>query len=291
MGIYQQPNRWQCGPFALKHALLVHGILVPEQEISRAAGTTWRGTDEHGLDRAARKYGCDLQMIRRQDAEKARKELVRFLRRDTPCLICIEEWGHWVTVVKEEKGKFILLDSQEPGVIVIATWPQLRKMWVYHEEDDFDEETVYTIYDLHPLVPKRRVRTRANFSLDRARYLQRESNQDLAHLWDVYVEDLLAICQPRTSRSERVLSLGEFFRRHESMILEELAYWHGEVEPRAAKHVLEHFHVVADTYGLVIHQNDEKRAIAAIAVLLALWAAGEYGMDPIYRVRRKRGRR
>lgn len=291
MGIYPQPNLWQCGPFALKHALLMHGILVPEQEISRMAGTNWHGTDEAQLARAARRFGCELDMIRRLDPDNARRMLVRYLRKGVPCLICIQEWSHWVTVVKEEKGHFILLDSRDPAVLVIASWPRLKNMWVYHEPDDFDEETVHTIFDLHPVVPKGRTPTRAKFSLQRARYLRRKSNREFAQLWDVYVEDLLAMCRPRTPLSEKVISLGEFLRRHEDMILDQLDFWHGDIERTAARRVLEQMHLVADTYGLVIHEGDEKRTISALSILLGLWAAAEYGVRPIYRSNSKPKRR
>ncbi|UCC74395.1 MAG: hypothetical protein JSV86_07515, partial [Gemmatimonadota bacterium] len=87
MGIYKQPNRWQCGPFALKHALLVHGILVPEWEISRVAGTNQYGTDEVKLAKAARRYDCDLTTIRKLRPERARRLLVDYLRRGIPCLL------------------------------------------------------------------------------------------------------------------------------------------------------------------------------------------------------------
>ena len=282
MGIYKQPNRWQCGPFALKHALLVHGILVPEWEISRAAGTTWRGTDESGLGRAARRYDCELPMVRRLDPNRARRELVGYLRQGIPCLLCIQDWGHWVTVVKEEKGEFILLDSEEPAVLVVAAWPKLKRIWAYHEVDEYDEETVHTFYDVHPLIPRGRRQTRAQFSLERARYLRRKSNRDFARLWDVYVDDLLAICRPRAPQSRDVFSLGEFLRRHESMILDQLDFWHGAIERSAAARVLERMHFVADTYGLVIPRGDEKRTIAAISTILGLWAAAEYGVGPVY---------
>jgi hypothetical protein len=209
--------------------------------------------------------------------------MTAYLRQNIPCLICINEWSHWVTVVKEEKGQFILLDSEDPAVLVIASWSKLRNLWVYDEPDEFDEETVHTIYDLHPVVPKGRVRTRAKFSLERARYLRRKANREFARLWDVYVEDLLAICRPRTPLSEKVISLGEFLRRHEAMILDQLDFWHGDIETGPAKKVLEQMHFVADTYGLVIHEGDEKRAIAAITAILSLWAAAEYGVRPVYR--------
>lgn len=283
MGIYRQPNRWQCGPFALKHALLMHGILVPEREISRVAGTTWRGTDEHALARAARHYGCKMSMIRRFDPEKARRELVTYLREDVPCLLCIEEWNHWVTVVREERGQFILLDSEDPAVLVIGSWARIKNLWVYHEPDEYDEETTHTIYDLHPVESRGRRSTRPNFSLERARYLRRKSNREFARLWDVYVEDLLAICRRRTPRSENVITVGEFLRRHQAMIVEQVAFWHGDIEPRGARRVLERLRFVADTYGLVIPTDAEKRAIAALSVILGLWAAAERGVGPVYR--------
>jgi hypothetical protein len=290
MGIYPQPNLWQCGPFALKHALLVHGILINEREISRLAGSHWwNGTDEVQLARVARRYGSRLEMVRKLDADLARRELVGYLRRGVPALLCVYEWTHWVTAVKEEKGQFILLDSRNPAVVTIATWPQLRAMWVYHEPDEYDADTVHTFYDLHPVIPRGRVTTRARFSLARARYLRRKANRTFARLWDVYVNDLLAICKPRTPRSTKVLSMGEFFRRHETMLLDQVDYWHGGVERSAARRVLHHLHFVADTYGLVIQVEAEKRAIAGISVLLGLWAAGEYGVNGLYReAKRKR---
>lgn len=291
MGISQQPNRWQCGPFALKHALLVHGILVPESEISRVAGTNQYGTDEVKLAKAARRYGCSLLMIRKHEPERARRQLSGYLRKGIPCLVCIEEWGHWVTVVKEEKGQFILLDSQERPVLMIASWPQLRGMWVFRQPDEYDEEKIHTIYDLHPLVPKGRVRTRAKFSLELARYLRRKSNREFAQLWDEYVEDLLAICRPRTPLSKEVISLGEFLRRHEVMILDQLEYWHGDIKVSAARRTLERMHLVADTYGLVVRRDDEKRAIAGVSIILGLWAASQYGVNPVYRAEPKRKRR
>jgi hypothetical protein len=66
------------------------------------------------------------------------------------------------------------------------------------------------------------------------------------------------------------------------MILETVDYWHGGVDPAAARQILNNLHFVADTYGLVIHDADEKRAIAGISTLLTLWATGEFGATPVY---------
>ena len=174
MGIYPQPNLWQCGPFALKHALVALGILKDERDISRVAGTHWwHGTDEIQLGRAARKYGCDLLLVRRYDADRARRALAAYLKRGVPVLLCVEEWSHWLTVVKYDSSRFILLDSRVPTVVDIATWPQLRRRWVFHEEDDLEDGDVRTLYDLHPVVPRFRPTSKAQFSLARARAIRK----------------------------------------------------------------------------------------------------------------------
>jgi hypothetical protein len=280
MGFSPQPNRWQCGPFALKHALIMLGILADEKAISKLAGSTkLYGTNEVQLARAARKYDCNLALLRKEDALEARRGLVEYLREGLPCLLCISEWSHWVAVVKEEKGRFILLDSYDEAVLVILTWKQLANRWVYHLDDDSGTRT---LYDLHPVIPLFRVPTRARVSLARARFLRRPENRDFARQWDKYVEDLLAICRPRTPLSSNIISLGEFLRRYGEMVLDQVAFWHGWIERRRAAKVLENLHFVADTYGLVIHEEDEKRALSGITSLLTLWAGGRYGVTPVY---------
>lgn len=283
MGINPQPNLWQCGPFALKHALVTLGIFADEHDITKVARTrSDYGTDETQLARAARTYHCDMLMIRRHDPEGARRELMRYLRRGIPSLICVYEWSHWVTVVKAESGKFILLDSRDKAVLTILSWSELKNRWVYYEPDEYDEDHWETIYDFHPVVPRSRVQSKAKFSVARARFLRRPENHTLARFWDHYIADLLTICKPRTSLSRKVFSLGEFFRRHEEMILDQVYYWHGSIERNEANKILKNMHFVADTYGLVIHDGDEKRAIAGITSILALWAAGRYGAAPVY---------
>ncbi len=292
MGIYPQPNIWQCGPFALKHALAMFGVLKDEKDISKLAGSHWwAGTDELQLGRAARKFGVDILMIRRNDESHAKAELVRYLRRGIPVLLCVDEWSHWLTAVNVEQGKFILLDSREKKVVTIASWTTLKRMWVYHEDDELDDTAVHTFYDLHPVVPRDRRRSKAQFSLARARALRRDSNRQLAELWDVYLGDLLVLCRTRTPLSRKVFSLGEFLRRHEDMIIDQVDFWHGNIDTRAARQVLDNMHFVADTYGLVIHAEQEKRTIAGITSILTLWAAAAHGVSPVYGPRAKPRRR
>jgi len=280
MGIYKQPGKTECGPFALKHALLMHGILASEWEIARLAGTNHEGTDESQLALAARHFGCELPTIREQEPDAARRELLGFLRKGVPCLLCVDGWDHWVTVVHAEKGQYILLDSEKSEVIVILDWPRLRQSWVYHEEN---ERPAGTLYDLHPLLSQGRVRTRARFSLERARQLRQPEYRRLAELWDRYVEDLIAICQRQERQGGRSVALGEFIRRHTELLQEQLETWHGQANRAAAGQIITRMRFVADTYGLVIRQSDEKPVLTGVAMILALWAAGEFGVEPLFR--------
>ena len=283
MGIDPQPNLWQCGPFALKHALIVLGIFADERTITRLAHSRSKdGTNEEQIKRAARHYECNVPMIRRHDAEIARKELTDYLRRGIPTLLCINDWNHWITVVKAEDGRFILLDSQEKAVLTILTWNELRVRWLHREQDQYDKKHWERIYDIHPVLPRFRVQTKARFSIARAQYLRRPENARLARFWDQYLADLMTIAKPRTPLSRKFLSLGEFLRRHERMIVSEVDYWHGEINRRRALKILKNLHFVADTYGLVIHDEDEKRAIAGFTSLLTLWATSRFGSPRVY---------
>ena len=97
MGLYPQPNNWQCGPFALKHSLIMLGRIVDERRISRIAGAHWwNGADEFKLGRAARAYDCELKLVRRKTPLRAKRELLRSLRKGHPALLCVDQWNHWI---------------------------------------------------------------------------------------------------------------------------------------------------------------------------------------------------
>jgi hypothetical protein len=276
MGLYPQPNKWTCGPFALKHALVMMGIFVDEKEVSRIAGTHWwTGTDEIKLARAARAYDCRLKFVRRKNPDRARRDLLLILKRGYPTLLCVDRWSHWITVVNVERGKFVALDSDRDPVVSVYSWGELRNRWAYRTVDKHDRESVETLFDIHVLIPQFRVRTKAKFSIARARYLRRRENKKFAHLWDNYFENLLHICRPKTPLSEMFISMGEFLRRHGEMVVSEIMHWNGEtpgtrpdVKRSRLRKILKNMQFVADTYGLVIPIEDEKRAIAGVTAHL-----------------------
>jgi hypothetical protein len=256
------------------------GKIVDDKAISKIAGTHWwAGTDEIKLGRAARAYDCDLRILRRTSSLGQTGTSPRALKKVS--LLCVDDWEHWITVVGAEKGKFISIDSREAPVVLVDTWLMLKKRWVFREADSDDPTQEKRLYDLHVVVPRFRMKTTARLSLERARYLRRHENRAFATHWDEYFTDITNLCTPRTPLSEKVLSMGEFLRRHGSMLRNQVAYWHGSVRPEQCDRT-PNLKFVAETYDLVIREEDEKRTIAALSANLSLWAASKYGVDEVY---------
>lgn len=278
MSFYPQPYKYQCGPFALKYALVMLGEFENEREIGRKAGSTWwYGTDEIGLAKAAKSFGCKMKYFRREDPDDAIKILHYHLKQGLPCILSVDSWGHWLTVVNEQKNKFIVVDSARDKVIVINTAKQLLKRWKYT-----DDETGFVSYDGYALTCKFRPKTKANFSLEKARYVMRDSNKQLAEQWDTYFNDLISICRPISSHSIKTISFAEFLRRHEKLLVNQVAIWHGQPSYTELRKLLKNLRFVAEVYNLVIYHDDQKKALVDLASILMMYACGKYGMDPIY---------
>ncbi len=304
MGLYRQPNDFTCGPYALKHALTVLGVLADPAQLTKLARTHWwSGTDEVRLARAARAHACDMPLIEATEERLARKALVKQLTEGYPTLLCVDAWEHWITVVHHASGKFVILDSREEPVVAVVTWKELEARWRYEDHEQLAElramvgkRLAHTLelpvyYDLHPVRPRFRRDLRARFSVQRARFLRRPEHRDLGSCWDDYLADLMEICRPRSPLHVGALSMGELLRRHGELLLDRVVYWHGAVERDDVKRVARNLEFVADTYGLVVPAASTRRALTDLAILLSLWSAAREGVQPLYASDQKRRRR
>jgi hypothetical protein len=281
-GFYPQPNEWSCGPFALKHALLAVGRVVDVGRIAETARTRWwSGTNEIQLTRAARAEGCDLLHDSAREEDAAHRMLLAQLRERTPVLLCVEEWSHWVTVLRAEGGRFVVVDSTDEPLFSLRTWPQLRMWWRYRDPEARERRRL-PLYDLLAVTPRVRTALRADLSVARVKHLRRPTNHRLARYWDEYLTDLLEICRPASARILRSLSMGELLRRHQDLLLTRVVYWHGEVTRSEAQRVLRELRFVSETYGLVVPASMERRAVTDLAILVSLWASAERGVDAMY---------
>jgi hypothetical protein len=281
-GFYPQPNEYTCGPFALKHALLALGRMVDVKDLTTSAKTHWwSGTNEIQLARAARAVECDLVLERRTDAEDARKILTKHLKEQTPVLLCVDEWSHWITVLRAEDKRFVVVDSLDEPLLSVRTWPQLRSWWRY-KDTDYNKDNPPSLFDLMAVAPRFKAQVKADFSVERVKFLRRPENRRLARHWNEYLEDLLEICRARSHRIAEPLSMGEFLRRHQELLVTRVVYWHGDVSRDDVYRVLRDLRFVSETYGLVIPASMSRRATADLAILVSLWACADRGVDGMF---------
>jgi hypothetical protein len=257
-----QPNTWLCGPFALKHALLMLGVRADERHLATLAGTDTSGTDEAELARAARHFGCDLGFLRRRDAEVARRDLVRLLAARVPVLLCIEQWDHWVVAVHEEDGTFVVLDSRAPAVFRVLPWEYLRELLVYGDSRRTG------VYDLHPLETDDVRAVRPSFTVERARFLQQWENRPIAEDWHGYLTDALTVMDGPECEGTAALLPGVLFGRHELPLLDAVSPTNDSGRRRAARRVLRGLRFVADTYGLRLDPASEQAARERLEAVL-----------------------
>lgn len=269
MGIYGQPNSWQCGPFALKHGLLALGLFAHEDELARLAGSSERdGTDEVGLGRAARALGCDLEVLRCRTAESARGTLTRQLARGVPVLLCIDQWDHWVTVVAERDGEFVLFDSYFDNVLRIEPWERLQRRLVFRERR-FRGVWVRELYDLHPLIPRKTAGIRLGLTPDAATYLLNAADGTLTRSWDEYARHVLPLAVPQGAQLELALPLGSFLQRHRVAILERASASLGEAWRTAASRAFDRLIFVAGLYRAALLPEAEATAVDRLAAAIA----------------------
>jgi hypothetical protein len=276
MSFYPQPFKYQCGPFALKYALVMLGRFESENYIAKKAGSNWwYGTDEIGLEKAAKHFNCRMKYFRRETGPDAIKALTQQLRKGYPCILSVDDWGHWITVVNWQQGKFVVVDSSLDKVVTIYSANQISRRWKYIENS-------FRSYDGYALIPNFKVITKAKLTLTKARYVMNKRNRELARNWDTYFNDLTAICRPLTSLSVYTISFGEFLRRNEKIIVEQVAYWHGSPNDSELKKVLNSMKFVAEVYNLVIYEEDRKKALVDLSSLLMMYTCGKYGMHKIF---------
>jgi hypothetical protein len=264
MGFSPQPNDWQCGPYALKHGLLALAIPCDEAGLSRAAGATVQGADEHDLDRAARRHGCVLRVERWSTSGAARDALQSHLARRTPVLLCVDQWSHWIVAMGAEGDAAVVFDSRQADVIQIVPWPALMTRVMYRASGT-------ALYDLHPLVPERVPLARATFSRARAEHLRLPTSRSLRRDWEQYVRALLPLVRPRGPQGEWTLMLGNVVREATPRVLGTSA---GPQRARLRER-LAHAAFVADAYEFEIgleqteHAVDVLRRLGEAAILAA----------------------
>lgn len=95
----QTPDSPNCGPASLCNALKCFGVWLTEDQAVRLCGTTDDGTDEKDLMTALNILGVGHRQITEWHRGGARTVLKQAIVRGNPCIIAIDDYSHWVTVI------------------------------------------------------------------------------------------------------------------------------------------------------------------------------------------------
>lgn len=143
---YQQQT-WSCGPAALRNALRTLGKNVSEAQVRKVCGTDQTGTDEVGLMAGARELGFVAVPNHTRDVHTAWAFVRSNVLDGRPCILCMDSWGHWVTVIGIVGERVILIDParttknmQENGVHPLRC-RDLQRRW----KNPREEEPFYAI--------------------------------------------------------------------------------------------------------------------------------------------------
>ncbi|MFC2135476.1 hypothetical protein ACFLTH_12760, partial [Bacteroidota bacterium] len=252
----------------MKHALVMLGVFIHEDEIARIAGSNWwAGTTEIGLQKVARRYKCNMKYLQSSNPDDARRALNTELKKGRPCILSINKWEHWVTAVNYSRGYYVIIDSEYSKVITIKSASQLLKKWKYK-----DLYEGFTSYDAYAIYPKSRKYSKAKFKLADAKALMYKKNSDLAQKWDQYFNDLISVAKPRTKLSINFITFSEFLRRNKENLVDKVANWHGNPSHNELGRILSNMEFVADVYDLIIPWDDEKKALIDVTSLLMMFA-------------------
>lgn len=134
MSRYQQKPAW-CGPASIQNALRALGIRVGQQRIAKLAGTCLDdGTDENGIIKAVEDLGYVASPFSTNHKQDASNWLLDQSRKGNPCIICVDNWGHWVAVAGHCGDRVWLFDStreafnqMENGAHCLATNTVVRR--------------------------------------------------------------------------------------------------------------------------------------------------------------------
>ncbi|MFH0736845.1 MAG: hypothetical protein V1773_19215 [bacterium] len=278
MSFYPQPDNYSCGPFSLKHAMNIFGVFKSDGLIIEKSGARWwSGVDEVGLDIAARAFNFKLEEFQTDSEYKALVMLNKNLKKNYPCILCVDDWRHWITVVNHTKSEYVVINSGEDKVFYTLNSQKLLDYWGCYIEEDKNYS-----FDGYALIPNFKAKTIAKFTPKKAQLLMYSQNKDLALHWEEYFSDITIFSVPLNDFVSEYLTFSSFLKKYEKLIINKIAFWHGSVPEHELKKIINNMEFVAEIYNLVILNKNENKAIIDLTSLLMMYACGTYGMAKFY---------
>ena len=119
-----------CGPAALCNALEAAGVRLSQETAHKLSGCTGtKGTSERGLMRALSTLGHRAIQLRETDPGVAIMTLRGYLLHGVPCILLVDNSGHWVTAASTLGPRICVVDSADGGVVSCLEQDAFMARW------------------------------------------------------------------------------------------------------------------------------------------------------------------
>jgi hypothetical protein len=265
MAFEKQSTEYSCGAASLRYALTFLGKTVEERDLRKASQTTfWHGTDESGIAKAARRYGCEVVMRNYRRFPTAMRSLIRYAQSGQPCILCVDNWMHWVAVAGANRNGVALFDPKAAEVAALVKPDSLRRRWAHFRSGDEEADPHYFFIAIRPRVRRHHPKGVADNEL--VHDLRRR--EDLREGWDRYLQDLIDIFGRRASRAEDSYPAWRFIARNAKFLTQMVSFWDGDAPQRFYRTELRNLSLVCRAYDFTMRPREEKRALVSLACIL-----------------------
>ena len=181
-----------------------------------------------------------------------------------PCILCVDDWMHWVAVAGANRNGVALFDPRALEVAALIKPTTLRRRWAHFKLGDGEEDPHYFFIAVRPRVRQRHPRG----IVDSDVVLGLRRREELRDGWDRYLQDLLSIFGRRPSRAQDGYPAGRFIARSTPLLVETLSSRDGAAPKKFYRTELRNLAIVARAYYMRTRPRDEKRSLVSLACLL-----------------------
>lgn len=252
-----------CAQRSLVHSLLLLGIPIAKSAAHLRTGvsrlsSTIRGTSENALIKGINRCNCIAYSYELTNAIETRKRIDNFLKDGEPVIISTEYGNHWMVVAgKESESKYFWIDSDDPELYGYDSWGEIR--------DWMEDEGGYYIIGVRP---KDEGQLKHSLVSEFDKVYALFNDDELAHYWGVYLEDLTEILDSPEGTSEAITPQ-QFFSRYEKKIVDSLCYYSANTERSSVKWEVSNYQKVAIAHKMSLSGSREIQALIDIVAALS----------------------
>lgn len=273
--LHHQDRKYSCGAACLRNALLLLGNPKKETSVRHACRSNHLGTSEFNLRQAADRFGYRLDEFAEFDKQKggaSYRWLLSRLRENTPVLLCVDDFSHWVLAIGVLDRKIAIADpaaDARADPFGLYTRGGLIKRWWIVDPGKNEESQYYgmAVYPETPLAKSRARRGRLPITEDILRTLLREDDIDIHEAMRDLVKVFSGAKCPRRNGHGHITA-GDFITKYEEAILEAVGYWHSESDIKHLRPAYQTYKDVARALDYAVPEKVERKVLVEITALI-----------------------